>query len=172
MRSVTPLRSLILVLAVSVISWNSVVRVALADIYQWEWVDPNDHSLGKQQSTTVCSGGVGVNAVPYAYLSSKDLTMAYLFGASLSNASLSTTNLTDGYLKQANLTNAYASFSNLTGVDLSQANLTNAYFSYATLTGASFTGAAVSQADFSRGNYSGGGTGIWRRARIYRRRLK
>ena len=27
-----------------------------ANVYEWEWVDENDHELGKQASTTVCPG--------------------------------------------------------------------------------------------------------------------
>jgi hypothetical protein len=38
--------------------------VARADIYQWAWVNPNDPSQGKYQSTTLCPDGAGVNAGP------------------------------------------------------------------------------------------------------------
>src|SRR5690349_12059778 len=34
---------------------------ASADIFQWEWVDPGDHTLGKRQSTTLCPDGAGVS---------------------------------------------------------------------------------------------------------------
>src|SRR5262245_29312249 len=89
---------------------------AKADIFQWEYVDPNDPSQGKRQSTSLAPGGAGVDAVPAADLSSRDLRMAHLIGADLTGAS--------------------AYYSNLTAADLSQANLTNAYFDGATLTDA------------------------------------
>ena len=37
---------------------------ARADIYQWQYNDPADPSQGKQQSTTLCPDGAGVNAEP------------------------------------------------------------------------------------------------------------
>ena len=38
--------------------------VARADIFQWEYINPANPSLGKQQSTTLAPDGAGVNAVP------------------------------------------------------------------------------------------------------------
>ena len=58
--------------------------VARADIFQWEYINPANPSLGKQQSTTLAPGGAGANAVPGANLSNRNLTMAYLIGADLS----------------------------------------------------------------------------------------
>ena len=55
--------------------------VARADIFQWEYINPANPSLGKQQSTTLAPDGAGVNAVPGANLSNRNLTMAYLIGA-------------------------------------------------------------------------------------------
>ena len=60
--------------------------VARADIFQWEYINPANPSLGKQQSTTLAPGGAGVNAVPGADLSYRNLTMAYLIGADLTGA--------------------------------------------------------------------------------------
>jgi uncharacterized protein YjbI with pentapeptide repeats len=108
---------------------------ARADIFQWEYIDPVDPSQGKQQSTTLAPDGAGVDAVPGADLSSRDLTMAYLIDA----------DLTDAWALGANLTNA----------DLSQANLTNANFGNATLTGADFAATEVRGANFA--NYVGTG---------------
>ncbi|MCC7087299.1 MAG: pentapeptide repeat-containing protein, partial [Pirellulales bacterium] len=106
--------------------WATVAR---ADIYQWEYVNPGDPGEGKQPSATLCPGGSGAVAAPYASLHSRDLTMAYLIGKDLEYA--------------------YFFSSNLTDADLSQANLTNAYFYTATLTNADFTGAQVQGARFS-----------------------
>jgi hypothetical protein len=38
--------------------------IARANIYQWEWVDPGDPSLGKQVSTTLCPNGMGLDPRP------------------------------------------------------------------------------------------------------------
>ncbi|MCC7086712.1 MAG: pentapeptide repeat-containing protein, partial [Pirellulales bacterium] len=111
-------------LAVALV-WATVAR---ADIYQWEYVNPGDPMEGKQPSATLCPGGSGVDATPYANLSNRDLTMAYFIGKDLQSA--------------------YFLSSNLTDADLSQANLTNAVFESATLTIADFTGAQVQGARF------------------------
>ena len=52
---------------------------ARADIY--EWTTGTDGSI--VQSSTVCPGGSGVNAVPNATLNYLDLTQAYLINANL-----------------------------------------------------------------------------------------
>ena len=80
--------------------------VARADIFQWEYINPANPALGKQQSTTLAPDGAGVNAVPGANLSFRNLTMAYLIGADLTGAIAVDTNLTNAELSQANLTNA------------------------------------------------------------------
>src|SRR5262245_61674331 len=102
---------------------------AQADIFQWEYINPADPSRGKQQSTTLAPDGAGVDAVPGAYLGSRNLTMAYLIGA--------------------DLTNAYADYANLTNADMSQANLANASFNYSKLTSADFTDAEVRGGSFA-----------------------
>ena len=53
-------------------------RSRTADIFQWEYINPADPSQGKQQSTTLAPDGAGVDAVPGADLSDRNLTMAYL----------------------------------------------------------------------------------------------
>jgi uncharacterized protein YjbI with pentapeptide repeats len=107
-------------------------RSAFADIFEWEYINPANPSLGKRQSTIVCPGGAGANAVPNTNLESRDLTMGYLIGA----------NLTDANLWGADLTTA----------DLSHANLNGTAFSVATLTNAVFTGADVRGAWFVHTN--------------------
>ena len=49
-----------------------------ADIFEWQWVNPTDLSQGKEFSFTVCPGGYGVNAIPGADLSGRDLTQLIL----------------------------------------------------------------------------------------------
>jgi uncharacterized protein YjbI with pentapeptide repeats len=104
-----------------------------ADVFQWEYLAPGYPAGGKQQSTTLCPDGAGVDAVAGAHLQFRNLTMAYL----------------DYY----NLTMAY-----LMGADFS-----NASFFRAQLTGADFSGAEIRGADFGRtrlGDESLIGTGV------------
>lgn len=123
-------------------------NAARADIYQWAYINPADPSQGKQQSATLCPDGAGADAVQDADLRYRNLTMAYLSGAGLTNANGYASNLTNADLSQANLSNANFAYGILTGTDLSQANLTNALLGAATLTDADFTGAEVRGADF------------------------
>jgi uncharacterized protein YjbI with pentapeptide repeats len=111
---------------------------AHADIFQWEYINPADPSQGKRQSSTLAPDGAGVDAVPGANLSYRNLTTAYLFGADLGP-----------YILRDEYGNPYDFvFANLTNVNLSHAELTNAYFWGATLTGANFTDAEVRGANF------------------------
>ena len=80
--------------------------VARADIFQWEYINPANPGQGKQPSTMLAPDGAGVNAVPGANLSNRNLTMAYLIGADLTAPSRAYANLTNADLSQANLTNA------------------------------------------------------------------
>jgi uncharacterized protein YjbI with pentapeptide repeats len=124
---------------------------ASADIYQWQWIDPAHPELGKQQSTTLCPGGAGIDPVPSVFLSSRDLTKAYLIGYDLSNASCSYpgANLTNADFTLANLSSANFYISTMINANFTQANLTNARLGYGKLTGAVFTNANIRGADFS-----------------------
>ena len=127
--------------------------VARADIFEWEYINPANPSLGKQQSTTLAPDGAGANAVPGTDLSYRNLTKAYLIGADLSPyytdcCGTYFSDLTGANLSQADLTNASLYEAALTNVNFSQANLTNANLAGATLTGANLTGAEVRGADF------------------------
>src|SRR5262245_51369858 len=73
-------------LAATVLPIVGLATAAHADIFQWEYINPADPSQGKQQSTTLAPEGAGVNAFPGAYWRNRNLTMAYLIGANLSNA--------------------------------------------------------------------------------------
>src|SRR5688572_6434878 len=81
----------------------SAAPVARADIFQWVYINPATPSQGKQSSTMVTPGGAGVNAVPGANLSYRDLTMGYLIGADLTGAYGEAVILTNAELSQANL---------------------------------------------------------------------
>src|SRR3990172_9488300 len=110
--------------------------VARAEIFEWEYINPANPALGKQQSTTLTPDGAGQYAGPYTSLDG-DLTMAYLIGADLTGAYGSyRVNLTDADLSQANLTASDFYAAVLHGANLSQATLTNAYLVYAELFGA------------------------------------
>ena len=138
---------------------------ARADIYQWAWVNPSDQTQGKYQSTTLCPGGKGVNAVPSANLNSCDLTQAYLIGGDLTAATLQAANLTNADLSAVNCTNAsfeYADYhsgynipATLTNANLSGANLTSANFGSASLSNANLSGANLTSAIFCN-EWSGG----------------
>ncbi len=80
------------------------VAPTLADIYQWEYVDPADPSAGRVESNTPCPGGVGVDVTSNVNLDDRDLTQAYLVGTDMRDASLLRTDLT-----RADLTNAVIS---------------------------------------------------------------
>jgi uncharacterized protein YjbI with pentapeptide repeats len=110
---------------------------ARADIFQWEYINPADPSQGKQQSTTLAPDGAGVDAVPGANLSWRNLTMAYLVGANLSPADLPI------FCGQSCLLR-----SNLSGTNLTDADLTNANFAAAILTDVDITDAEIRGANF------------------------
>src|SRR3954468_19229557 len=117
---------------------------ARADILQWEYINPAKPQRGKQQSTTLCVDGAGINAAPGANLHDRNLTMAYLIGANLTGALASATNLTNADLSHANLSN----------VDFSASIYSSAaLLTAATITGANFTGAEIRGATFSRNSY-------------------
>jgi uncharacterized protein YjbI with pentapeptide repeats len=155
--------------------------VARADIFQWKYINPANPSLGKQQSTTLCTGGAGANAVPGANLGGRNLTMGYLIGADLTGAYTAAANLTNADLSQANLTQAHfrggggiydtSPAPTLSGANFSHANLTNAdfsgyvgfdpadpgvyYYLGADLTGVSFVQANLTGANFVAATLSG-----------------
>jgi uncharacterized protein YjbI with pentapeptide repeats len=108
--------------------WVTFPQLASADIYEWEWINPADHSQGRQQSTTLVPDGAGRDAVPGASFYSDNLTKAWLHGADLNNSSIA--------------------FSILSNADLSEANLTDASFYDSTLSGAYFTDAFIQGASF------------------------
>jgi uncharacterized protein YjbI with pentapeptide repeats len=124
--------------------------VARADIFQWEYINPADPSLGKQPSTTLAPDGAGANAVPGTNLSNRDLTKAYLIGADLS--------LSFFCFEET----CFINYADLTGTTLAQADLTNASLYGAILTDADLTGAEVRGVNFTRNNHgdTGGITAV------------
>ena len=122
------------------VSHNGPGPALQADIYEWEWIDPGSHSLGKQPSTTVCPDGAGLTPAPGMNAASKGLTLGYLIGY--------------------NLTGAYFGVATLTDADFTNATLTGADFSGATIAGTDFastTGLGFTQAQFeSTASYASG----------------
>lgn len=99
------------------------------NIFQWEFVDPQDPSQGKRQSSTITTGGYGLAPQPGLAVLYKDLTMAYLHGADLRNADFTSTILSNADLTQANLTHAKLEGTRLAGADFSGAQIRGANFS-------------------------------------------
>jgi uncharacterized protein YjbI with pentapeptide repeats len=142
---------------------------ALADIFQWEWVDPNDHALGKRQSSTLCPDGGGADPLEYHGLWSRDLTKAYLFGfdfhtsiwyATLDDAYLAGAQLDGTFFQQVSMLDADltgASFvnvfqngySHMDRANFTDANLTGTHFRYSYLTDVNFTRANLTNVKFN-----------------------
>ena len=146
-----------------------------ADIYQWEWVDPADHSQGRQQSTTLAPDGAGRDAEAWedlenldlssAWLNSKDMHHAYLRNSTLTNADFGYSDLSQAFfdnasLQQANFADANLSYSSLSNTNLESANFSGADLTYASLAEANltftnFTNAIVHGAYFASTTDSG-----------------
>jgi uncharacterized protein YjbI with pentapeptide repeats len=106
-----------------------------ADIFEWEWVDPNNPQQGKRQSSTLVPDGTGVNAAPGAMLAGRNLTGAYLLYENLRDANAAGTVLTDADLERADLENASFAGATLSGTNLKGAFLWGADFSNTTSKG-------------------------------------
>ena len=135
---------------------------AHADIYQWEYINPNEPSVGKALSATLAPDGAGANAVPGADLHSRNLTMAYLGNKDLHGANAQLVNLTDAYLYNANLSNVDLANANLTGADLGFTNFLNTNFAGAIIKNANFSlvynstaSQLYSTASYANGDLSG-----------------
>jgi len=169
---------------VVVVALAALAAAARADIYQWEWVDPGDHSQGKRESATLCPDGAGKVAEPFAYLWRLDLTQAYLIGADLMAADFWQATLTDADLTDAEVWMArfgdvtsrgftaaqlYSTASykakdlmgiklpgnDLSGWNFAGQNLEDANFIHSRLTGADLGGADLTRAEFFEATLTG-----------------
>ena len=131
--------------------------MAQAAIYEWEWIDPADQTLGKFESGALCPDGAGVSAVPFADLSSRDLTQAYLIGVDLTSANLRSSILANADLSGANLTRSRVLYSDLTGANFTDAIVVRAEFSYANLSADQLYSTASYQTNDLQGISLGGG---------------
>jgi uncharacterized protein YjbI with pentapeptide repeats len=116
---------------------------ASGDIYQWQWVDPNDHSLGKTQSNILCPDGAGISPAPQVFWDQRDLNQAYLFQSDLSHGFLNNDNLVNAYLSRSNLTSLLCLGCSFSAADLSQVNARHFYFDQGKLDGANLAGATL-----------------------------
>ncbi|MEQ9461124.1 MAG: pentapeptide repeat-containing protein [Phycisphaeraceae bacterium] len=121
-----------------------------ADIFEWQYIDPLNPSLGKQQSTTLTPDGAGMVAEPEAFLNEIDLTKAWLDQANLTDANFYRTELVNSTVRNAQLVRTYLVRANLTNTDFYGSDLTDARFDRANLTGANLTDTNVTHADFSQ----------------------
>src|SRR5436190_1299776 len=119
---------------------------ATANVYQWQWVDPNDHSLGKTESNILCPGGAGISPAPGVAWGGRDLNLAYLYQSNLSDGFLNNVNLTNAYLSQSNLTDLLCLGCRFSGADLTQVNAPHFYFDQGDLDGADLAGATLTNA--------------------------
>lgn len=137
---------------IAMLLFAAFVTDARADIFQWQYIDPANPGLGRQQSTILAPDGAGASAVRGANLSNRNLTKAYLIGANLGPEILSydesnfpldwlRSNLSNAILRDADLSHASLLGANLTGADLTDAEVRGAYFG-------------------SYGGFNYGGTGI------------
>lgn len=128
--------------------------VTRADIYEWEYIDPLQPEVGKQQSTTLVPDGAGVEAMPGSNLGDKDLSKAYLFNVELGSSQSVGVNLSNSYLysadfKDADLRSAAFILADLEQANFRGANLDNANLSGSNLTRASFWRGSLRDTDFT-----------------------
>jgi uncharacterized protein YjbI with pentapeptide repeats len=173
-------RSRVLLIIATILPLVGFAASAQADIFQWEYINPVDPSQGKRQSTTLAPDGAGVDAVPGADLSFRNLTMAYLIGADLTGATLTDADFANAEIRGAalrrvitstgprgtgvTLAQLYSTASyqdhDLTGINLSQTNVAGGNFAGQNLTNANFDMAWLVDADFSGAEVRGANFGV------------
>jgi len=151
----TPPSQLALLLGCILVFSNS----AVADVFQWEFINPSDPSLGKQMSSTLAPGGAGANLNSITSLLGRDLTKAFLFRANMRQYRVRTTILNDAYLAEADMFNLQGDETVARGADMSRSNLEIARLERSDLTGASFvdanlTGATLAHATLAGADFS------------------
>lgn len=128
---------------------------AFADVFQWEFIDPSNPSLGKQESATLAPGGAGANFDWILGLTGRDLTKGYLFQARMRQFRVSSTILNDAYLAEADMYNLQGNQIVARGADMSRSNLEIARFGSADLAGTRFNGANLTGANLGGATLTG-----------------
>jgi uncharacterized protein YjbI with pentapeptide repeats len=116
-------------------------NLAVAEVFQWEFVDPANPALGKKKSTTLAPDGAGANLTSVTSLLGRNLTKAYLFQAKMPQYRVRSTILNDAYLAESNLLNLQGDGTTARGADMSRSNLETGRLEGSDLTGAIFVGA-------------------------------
>ena len=147
-------RSCFVIFAILMVTATSVSALR-ADIYEWEWVDPNDHSQGKQQSTVLCPDGAGLTPGPSMSANSRNLTQGYLIGYDLSGSDFSRSVFFAADLTGAVLVDADFEVATLTNANLTEADLSNADFWWSTLANADLRRTNLAFANFEKANLNG-----------------
>jgi uncharacterized protein YjbI with pentapeptide repeats len=128
---------------------------ARGDVYQWQWVDPNDHTLGKMRSAVLCPDGAGVVATAYSQWPYLDLSQAYLKYGDLPNSLLYQSVLSAGYFENASLAGSVIWGCQVSNADFTSISAARANFRFSTLNGANFANADLSGATFLVGSMTG-----------------
>lgn len=121
-----------------------------AQVYQWEYRNPNNPSLGKRESLRLAPGGATARLDFESGLHGLDLTRAYLAGADLAEFRVRSTILDDAYLADANLYKLQGDGLTARGADFLGADLRRAQLFKADLSGSSLRGTDLSSASMSR----------------------
>jgi hypothetical protein len=134
----------------STVSITSLLPPPPFNIFQWEYINPNDPSQGKRESSVLAADGYGLHAAPGLQAAGKNLTRAFLAGADLTNANLNSTNLTGADLTGAILTDANVKSAKLssTHITLDQLYSTASYKNH-DLAGVQFVGNDLSGANLA-----------------------
>ena len=101
-----------------------------AQVYEWQYIDPMNPSLGKQQSATLTPDGATADLNFILGFTGRDLTKAYLPGVTIINYRLAGTILNDAYLAGANMNRVSGTEVQLRSADLSGARLPGAHLEY------------------------------------------
>jgi hypothetical protein len=147
-------------LAVGLLAFITTILPAPADIYEWEYIDEQQHWLNKQQSAALVPNGAGVDAVPGADLSSLDLTKAYFRPASFHEADLTGAIIREAFFFFAPITSSqlYSTASyqagNLTGISLIGFTVEGWDLSGQILAGGTFYHSGFSNSDFKDSDFT------------------
>lgn len=131
------------------------VGSAGADIFEWEFIDPGNPSLGKRESTILLTHAV---IGQFLDLQGFDLKKAYLRNAGINLSEFNGADLTEAYLVGADVSSTTFNNAVLLNADLTDANIVGANFNNTVSSGFTFAQLA-STASFKQNGLSGVGLG-------------